>query len=99
MLATKFQKFVVIGLGVVIVFALGLVVYGVMRLDTTPKTQTPVAVDVASLGQPVGTEISQILSVGGSRVAVVLKGGAIPDRIVVVDLGTGKLVSTISTSP
>ncbi len=108
MFATKFQKIVVIGLGALIVFAIGMVVYGVMRLETKPKLQpvvmdplveaAPRMVDVANLGQPMGTEIEQILSMGGNRVAVVLKGGAVPDRIGVVDLGTGKLISTIYTS-
>jgi hypothetical protein len=105
MQAQKFLKALVVGLGVAIVLALGLVVYGVARLSkpaeapvaaTVPQEPAVIApTEMADLKQPIGSEIAQILSYGEGRVAALVKGGMVPDRIVVIDLASGKTQSTI----
>jgi hypothetical protein len=100
----QFLKTLVIVLGVAIVIALGFVVYGVVRLgaksETASVSSAPLALPtVSDLGQPSGTEIVAVTISGPSRLILTLKGGARPDRIVVVDINSGKLVSTTYASP
>ncbi|MBL8630140.1 MAG: hypothetical protein JNM81_10955 [Rhodospirillaceae bacterium] len=107
----KFLKILVIGLGVAIVLALGLVVYGVARLgknmdapqavaagSARPTTTAALSPGETDLAQPVGTEFKQMLTVNDGHVAVLMTGGALPDRLGIIDLKTGKLISTIYTS-
>ncbi|MSO98852.1 MAG: hypothetical protein EXR11_11650 [Rhodospirillaceae bacterium] len=99
----QFLKILVIVLGVAIVIAIGLVIYGFTRLGATGDGSSvelsSTAVMLSDLGQPVGTDILQIIPLNNSRVAVTLRGGTLPDRIVTVDLKTGRVVGTIFTSP
>ena len=100
----QFLKILVIALGVAIVIAIGLVIYGFSRLGATGDGSSSAelsanAVTLSDLGQPVGTDILQIVALNNSRVAVTLRGGTLPDRIVTVDLKTGRVVGTIFTSP
>lgn len=99
----RFLKTLVIVLAVFIAVAVGFVVYGFVRLGVKAPSPTAAAetgavaaagFDVSDLGQPVGTEIVQIAPLPGSRAAVVLRGGALPDRIVVLDLNTGRAMGT-----
>jgi hypothetical protein len=99
----RILKMVVIGLGVAIVLALGMVIYGVVRLgsgeDSAQSEGSMSAVSLSHLDQPVGTDIVHMVPLGNSRVAVTLRGGALPDRILTVDLKTGRVMGTIFTSP
>lgn len=100
----RFLKALVAVLGVAIIVALGFVVYGVARLGVSKPA--PVAApttpaggfDVLDLGQPVGTEVAGAVALPDGKLAVTLRGGAIPDRIVVVDPAAGRVVGTIHTA-
>jgi len=99
-----FLKTLVIVLGVAIVIALGFVVYGVVRLGTKSEpvnvsSASPASPTVSDLGQPSGTEIVAVTTSGTSQLILTLKGGSRPDRIVVVDIRSGKLLSTTYTTP
>ena len=90
----QFLKTLVIVLGLAIVVALGFVIYGVARLGVQ-TAQQPVAAPVLSdLGQPEGSTISALTSVGEGRLAVALTGGGLPDRILVIDMATGRILAT-----
>jgi hypothetical protein len=109
----QFLKTLVIVLGVAIVVAVGFVIYGLARLtggmssddmakaDTaSAETAAPAAFDVADLGQPTGTAITQLVPLSGERVMIALTGGAVPDRAVIFDLKAGRVVGTITiTTP
>lgn len=104
----RFLKALVIGLGVAIVFALGMVIYGFVRLSgDSGEQQSSVREDeviapfkATDLGQPIGTDITQVVPLGGSRLALTLRGGSLPDRIAVLDVKTGQLLGiTYTTAP
>jgi hypothetical protein len=105
MQSARFLKVLVIALGLAIVVALGFVIYGFVRLgsapnqdanSTVPTLNVPV---VGNLGQPVGTEITGMVPSGNTRLAVSLSGGGLPDRILVLDLKNGQVVTTTFASP
>ena len=52
-----------------------------------------------SLSQPPGTHITTVGNAGPDRVLLQLSGGGAPDRVVVVDLKTGRIAATISIAP
>jgi len=94
----QFLKTLVIALGIAIIVALGFVIYGVARLGVQ-TAQKPVATPtLPDLGQPEGTTITALTNVGDSRLAVALSGGGLPDRIVVLDLASGRILATSSLS-
>ena len=90
-------KFIVIALAVAIVAALVMVVFGLARL--APKVASSGA-DIAvpsvdaGLRQPAGSELVGAALSGGD-VAAVVRGGGLPDRIVIVDRATGRVSETI----
>ncbi len=99
MQSARFLKVLVVVLGVAIVVALGFVIYGFVRLGTGAESSVSVAVPtgaptVNDMGQPAGTRISGITSLGNTRLAVSLTGGELPDRIVIFDLKSGRAVGT-----
>jgi hypothetical protein len=100
----RFLKILVVALGLAIVVALGFVIYGFVRLGSGSDPAIPVASDVstpavADLGQPAGSEIFGAVSAGSTRVALNVRGGGLPDRVVVIDVRTGKAVTTTYLSP
>ena len=105
MQSARFLKVLVVVLGVAIVVALGFVIYGFVRLSTgTEQSSSGVAMPSGSptvndLGQPAGSKISEITSLGNTRLAVLVTGGELPDRIVIFDLKSGRVVGTTFVSP
>lgn len=99
----RFLKVLVIGLGLAIVVALGFVIYGFVRLSAGTEPSSSVTADatlptVTNLGQPEGSEIMDIAVAGGSRVVASVRGGGLPDRLVVVDSRTGQVIGTTYVS-
>jgi flagellar biogenesis protein FliO len=92
----QFLKILVIVLGLAIVVALGFVIYGVARLGVQTAHAPVGAPKLSNLGQPEGSTITALTNLGDSRLAVAVSGGGLPDRIVVLDLGTGQVVITSS---
>ena len=105
MQSARFLKVLVIALGLAIVVALGFVIYGFVRLgsgsnqDANSTAPTLNATVVGSLGQPAGSEITGMVPSGNTRLAVSLSGGGLPDRILVLDLKNGQIVTTTFASP
>lgn len=97
-------KILVVALGLAIVVALGFVIYGFVRLvgganqEASGTATTLSAPSIGDLGQPLGTEITGLVPSGNTRLAIALKGGGLPDRVVVLDLKTGQVVATTYTS-
>lgn len=84
-------KVLVIVMAVMIVA--GVVTLGVVitrRMSSTPAT-APISASVAPLDEPAGTHIAQITA-SGDRMLMLLQGGG-PDRVVVLDLRTGQVLS------
>lgn len=98
----RFLKALVIFLGVAIVVALGFVFYGVARLSApkAPATAAPQGPSTAAvdLRQPAGTDIIATTALPSGRLALTLRGGARPDRVVIVDVDAGRVVTTIETA-
>lgn len=79
-------KILVVVMGVMIIA--GVIVLGV----TVVRRMTPPPLAAAAaLNEPAGTHIAQV-SAAGDRVVVLLQGGG-PDRLVVLDLRTGAVIS------
>jgi hypothetical protein len=90
-------KFLVAGLAVAIALALVFVVYGMMRL--VPAVTAPDAnlakpeIDL-KLQQPAGSEIVSA-SVSDNELVAVIRGGGLPDRIVIANRATGQVKQTV----
>jgi hypothetical protein len=67
----------------------------IQRLTGTAATSGPPV--AASLEEPAGSHIVGVADAGGGRVAVALQGGG-PDRLVVVDLRTGRTLARIGVT-
>lgn len=84
---------VTVGMGVLIVVGVvALAVLAVQRGTTGAGAASSIA-----LHEPPGTRVAGA-SLGQDRVSVQLTGGG-PDRVVVVDLKTGRIAATISLAP
>lgn len=84
---------VTVGMGVLIVAGVvALAVVIVQRGTAAPATAANVL-----LHEPAGTHIAGA-SLGPDRLAVQLNGGG-PDRVVVLDLKTGRIAATIGLAP
>lgn len=83
-------KILVVVMGVMIIA--GVIVLGV----TVVRRMTPPPLAAAALNEPAGTHIAQV-SAAGDRVVVLLQGGG-PDRLVVLDLRTGAVISRAGLS-
>ena len=101
----RFLKIAVIAMGILLVggfaFVLAAIVYQASRL----KQDVLVALPAAELGAapiielPVGKgEALTAMSLDGNRIALHLSGGDGPE-IVVVDLGSGKIVARVKLKP
>lgn len=105
MQSARFLKALVIGLGVAIFIALGFVIYGFFRLGTGADQSAPIAAPSSAalapgdLGQPPESRITALAPLGNTRLAVAVAGGGLPDRIVVLDLKSGKVAATTYVSP
>lgn len=85
---------VTVGMGVLIVTGVVLLaVLLVQRTFTAPGAPTEVV-----LQQPPDTRMEGASLAGPDRAVVRLRGGG-PDRVVVVDLKTGRIAATIGLSP
>jgi hypothetical protein len=85
----------VIGMGVLIVA--GLVVIGVTLVHRMGAAMPLAVVSRAvTLDEPAGSHIVQAAEAGG-RLTAVLQGGG-PDRVLVVDLGSGQVVARVALS-
>lgn len=96
-MSIRVLKFVVIGLAVAIVVALAVVILGIVRLAPQAATSggaisTP-ALDI-KLQQPTGSELVSA-SVANGEVVAVVRGGGLPDRIVIADRASGRIKQTI----
>ena len=87
----RMLKFAVIAMGVLIVAGLGILIaviatrgFGAAAIATPPTV----------LDEPAGTHIAAIATLP-DRLAVQLQGGG-PDRVVIIDLRTGRLVGRTS---
>jgi len=104
-------KFVTLILGVMIVIALGLIGYRLYFHTTVPApTQqhengaAPVMVpsnptsnveySQIPLNQPVGSTVARTAA-QGSWLFLTITGGGVPDRVVVVDVAQGRVISTV----
>jgi hypothetical protein len=97
-------KAVVIGLAVLIVIALGAVVWAIFNLNK-PADNRPSAISDAartseiaetlSLGLPAGCEIAD-MELNGRRLAVRTIGLGDCVRIYIVDLTSGKVITTVA---
>lgn len=86
----------VIGMGILIVA--GVAVLAVVLVQRMSSVSAPIAsagpaMAAATLDEPAGTRIVNA-SVGADRVAVVLSGGG-PDRVVIVDSRSGRVVERV----
>lgn len=88
----------VIGMGIMIVAGVTvLVVVMVQRMSAPPPAiasaiaTTPASADAVMLDEPVGTRIATI-SVAADHLALQLVGGG-PDRVVLLDTRTGRIVA------
>jgi hypothetical protein len=85
-------KVLAVLMGVLIIIGSTVVVVTIIKRSTDESSGTPVAV---VLDEPAGTRIGGIAAMPG-RLAVLLQGGAGPDRIVLVDPRTGTEAGTIA---
>ena len=88
------------GLVAVVVLLGGLIVVGTGVVVITIAHRMSVAAAPAAdtvLQEPAGTRIAAASEAGG-RLALVLQGGG-PDRVVVVDLASGKRVGRVALAP
>lgn len=81
-------KAAVILMGVLILAGVTVIVVTLVERATAPRTGAAVA---ATLEEPAGTHIAGV-SAGAEQLAVQLQGGG-PDRVVVVDLRSGRVVA------
>lgn len=82
----------VIGMGVLIVA--GVAVLAVLLVQRMSSVSPPIAsAGPATLDEPAGTHIVSA-SVSADRVAMVLGGGG-PDRVVILDLRSGRVVGRV----
>jgi hypothetical protein len=101
----RFLKILVIALGLAIVVALGFVIYGFVRLSAdmdraaTPADSAGQMPFVTDLGQPAGSEIIATAALGAGRLTVSVRGGGLPERIVIVDARTGRSLGVTYVSP
>jgi len=85
-------KVLAVLMGVLIIIGSTVVVVTIIKRSTAEQNDASVAV---VLDEPAGTRIGGIAALSG-RLAVLLQGGAGPDRIVLVDPRTGTEAGTIA---
>jgi hypothetical protein len=85
-------KVLAVLMGVLIIIGSTVVVVTIIKRSTDEPSGASVAV---VLDEPAGTRIGGIAAISG-RLAVLLQGGAGPDRIVLVDPRTGTEAGTIA---
>ncbi len=85
-------KVLAVLMGVLIIIGSTVVVVTISKRSTAESNDTNVAV---VLDEPAGTRIGGIAAMSG-RLAVLLQGGAGPDRIVLVDPRNGTEAGTIA---
>lgn len=96
-MSNRLLKFLVGGLAVAIAVALVFVVYGIVRLVpavTAPEPNLAKPEIDLKLQQPQGSEIVSA-SVSGNELVAVVRGGGLPERIVIADRGTGQIKQTV----
>ncbi|MBM3513196.1 MAG: hypothetical protein FJX59_05710 [Alphaproteobacteria bacterium] len=94
-----FLRTLVIGLGVAIFVALGFIVYGVVTIEpgSGESSRFQGLTETVDLGQPAGSEIEEVQQLG-DRLTILVKGGGVPDRLLVIDGKTGAVAQTIWVS-
>lgn len=92
----------VIGMGILIVAGVTvLVVVMVQRMSSLPAADArlaannPAAPDQLTLDEPDGTRIAAA-TLGGERVVLSLSGGGRPDRVVIVDTRSGRVLGRVA---
>jgi hypothetical protein len=85
-------KVLAVLMGVLIIIGSTVVVVTIIKRSTAEQSDASAAV---VLDEPAGTRIGGIAAISG-RLAVLLQGGAGPDRIVLVDPRTGTEAGTIA---
>lgn len=90
-----FLKGLVITLGIAIFAALGFIVYGVVALGTKPdSTMDPALAQTVLLKQPAGSEFHHV-GMSDQGYVISIRGGGLPDRILIVAKETGQIRQTI----
>ena len=90
----------VIVMGVLILVGTAVLIGTVVHRATHHAAPAAVAAGqpTLSLDQPAGTRIGSVTRQSDTRLAVVLTGGGIPDRMLVWDLAAGRTVATLRLS-
>jgi len=91
-------KAVVIGLGVLIVLALGALAVGIARTMSGPAARTAAAAGPASVTALAPGSHILSMQASGDRLALLVRTRA-GDEVDIVDLNTGKLVAKIKSPP
>ena len=86
---------VTIGMGVLIVAGVAVLASVLVQRGLAGSG----APSVVSLHEPPGTRIAATTAAGPDRIVLQLNGGGAPDRVVVVDLKTGRITATIGLAP
>ena len=81
-------KAAVVAMGLLIIAGVTVIVVTLIHRMATPGTTTAIA---ATLDEPAGTHIAGVAT-ASDRLAVQLQGGG-PDRVVVLDLRTGRVMA------
>ena len=84
-----------VGMGVLIVAGVAVLAFTLVQRGFAG----PGAPANVSLHEPPGTRIAGTGNAGPDRILVQLTGGGAPDRVVVVDLKTGRIAATIGLVP
>jgi hypothetical protein len=84
-----------VGMGVLILIGTAVLVVVIIERATAPSVKPAVAFAV-TLDEPAGTRIAGVAMAGG-RMVMELQGGG-PDRVVVVDPGSGAVVGRVGLS-
>jgi hypothetical protein len=79
-------KILMVVMGLLIVAGVGVIIVTITTRLSAPQTTA-----AAPLDEPAGTRIAQIAA-SGDRLTMLLQGGG-PDRVVVLDLRTGKVTA------
>ncbi len=95
-------KSLVAFMGLLILIGLGLLGYGMMRVSNgiSPQetSETPVF-GAIGLNQPAGSRLRAVIPDGTGRLLLTISGGDRPDRVVLVDPGSGTVLGTITLEP
>lgn len=93
-------KSLVAFMGILILIGLGLLGYGMMRasdeLGAGQANQNEARhFGAVTLDQPTGSRLRQVMPDGAGRVLMTVTGGGRPDRVLVVDINSGRMLGSV----